>query len=1046
MKLVRTYISVLACLSTILLLSACGAGRRGFLPVSPASLSVTTEEALAELEALPVPNGVSAQLFGELRGALAAALKARGVSKFASSPPSGASNQISDFALIDNGDGTYSVSWHYRNVGDYDQSGTVSVSDITPIAMLYGQDAPNTGGNTLLEVVNGSGSGKIGVADITPIAMNFGVSCGSFILEASQQAAGIYAQVQVIPFSAAQGLGRKLFLVGISNTTYKYYRVRACDADGNQGAASNYVVMPDPPPPVAPEIASVSSAEGYVGDSMVMAAVVTGDEPLAYAWDFGGGATPNTSSEISPTVELGAAGDYPASLTVSNEAGEDVYAFTVSVYELSGRGDWWTYRHDPQLSGRTAAIGPTRPKQLWKNSIACATSSAVVDMFGRIGLAGSGWFFRLLNPDGSEDWSFSTEYDLKGTAAITENGSFLVGSSDGNLYCLRSGNGEIDWSFPAEPAYWMMTPAVAPDGTIAIFSFHMGNYGSFFIITPNGELVLQVPAAGATGNIAVGLDGNFYWATNNAICGYDTAGNQVLMHEFERKATDWIESLAVNQAGELVVQANYSICAYDTGGGMQWFVDAPSGYDFNNAAAIGANGEVYVFCHGSSSNMRCYDSSHSFAWQYPCANDTQCPPIVDGEGKVYFGDKQGNVVCLDASGAPRWNYTCTAGMENRASLSLTEDGVLLVPSTDNNLYAIGQGEPDPGMRGPWWTWGGNAKRNSRSQFMGPQTDHISNYYECDASLYNSSPIIGADGTVYVGTYGNSLYSLIPDLTDKNWSVNLGTRGAPRITQGPDGSIFAAAAPNFLGFDASGSVVFTKDCINGWRGCPMVDDLGRVFGTDDNGNLHGYGTDSSEMWSVLVDEEGNFGIALGDDGKLYYADNDGKAYSFDPASGSSEIVYSGAIPSFTYGIAIRDDGMLMATATVNLTCINPVTKSLEWWWTAPGNLNGLPAIAADGSCYIGCADGKLYKVNAAGAGSPFYDTLTGSGIGQCTIDAAGTVYFGAGENVFAVKSDGALLWQHAMPASAGVSGGPAIAPDGTMYVGAGNNFIYAFKDL
>lgn len=52
----------------------------------------------------------------------------------------------------------------------------------------------------------------------------------------------------------------------------------------------------------------------------------------SYSWDFGGGADPNTSTESSPTMTPLAAGDYSATLTVTNSYGSDVFGFTLAVH------------------------------------------------------------------------------------------------------------------------------------------------------------------------------------------------------------------------------------------------------------------------------------------------------------------------------------------------------------------------------------------------------------------------------------------------------------------------------------------------------------------------------------------------------------------------------------------------------------------------------------------------------------------------------------------------------------------------------------------
>ena len=84
---------------------------------------------------------------------------------------------------------------------------------------------------------------------------------------------------------------------------------------------------------LAPEIVSIFPTEGDAGAEVTFSADVRGSEPFTYAWDFGGGATPNASSDESPTVTLGDPGPpYSASLTVTNDFGEDTKDFDLTVH------------------------------------------------------------------------------------------------------------------------------------------------------------------------------------------------------------------------------------------------------------------------------------------------------------------------------------------------------------------------------------------------------------------------------------------------------------------------------------------------------------------------------------------------------------------------------------------------------------------------------------------------------------------------------------------------------------------------------------------
>jgi PKD repeat protein len=89
-----------------------------------------------------------------------------------------------------------------------------------------------------------------------------------------------------------------------------------------------------------PKISSVSPQSGYPGQRLQFSAAVSGSTPITFAWDFGGGAVPNTSVETNPEVVLGAAGNYEASLTITNSHGSDTFNFTLTLtlptYTASG--------------------------------------------------------------------------------------------------------------------------------------------------------------------------------------------------------------------------------------------------------------------------------------------------------------------------------------------------------------------------------------------------------------------------------------------------------------------------------------------------------------------------------------------------------------------------------------------------------------------------------------------------------------------------------------------------------------------------------------
>ncbi len=84
---------------------------------------------------------------------------------------------------------------------------------------------------------------------------------------------------------------------------------------------------------VLPKINSIDNAYLWLGIDKTINSYVVGSGNITYNWNFGGGATPNTSTLPSPTITPGAAGHYNASLTITSEYGTDYKAFPLDIVE-----------------------------------------------------------------------------------------------------------------------------------------------------------------------------------------------------------------------------------------------------------------------------------------------------------------------------------------------------------------------------------------------------------------------------------------------------------------------------------------------------------------------------------------------------------------------------------------------------------------------------------------------------------------------------------------------------------------------------------------
>jgi len=371
-KTVFRLVQMSVVLAIALALTTCGGGKKavvqGLSPgssqdnkTSPEGLdcrvdtAISLDQTLAELEGMECPEGVDEELWVELKDALKEALQTELTESRPGSParllaspeeqdghsmlcpykwvsiaPMGEANRVTDLAIVDNGDGTFTLSWHYRNLGDYDQNGTVGIEDITPLAQHFGEDtAPEN------EWIDGDLDGRVHISDITPIAINFAVEVAHYTVEGAPDEAGPFEPISEISQDAGSGEGRLEYSAVIESPAALWHRVVPYDSEGTPGEPSNAVLRPSN----EPVIYEVSPTEGYQHEEYAFSAVVTGVEPLEYAWDFGGGASPDTSSESSPTVTLADAGEYAASLIVANAYGQASFPFTLTVSER----DMWVH-------------------------------------------------------------------------------------------------------------------------------------------------------------------------------------------------------------------------------------------------------------------------------------------------------------------------------------------------------------------------------------------------------------------------------------------------------------------------------------------------------------------------------------------------------------------------------------------------------------------------------------------------------------------------------------------------------------------------------
>jgi len=329
--------------------------------------------------------------------------------------------------------------------------------------------------------------------------------------------------------------------------------------------------------------------------------------------------------------------------------------------------------------------------------------------------------------------------------------------------------------------------------------------------------------------------------------------------------------------------------------------------------------------------------------------------------------------------------------------------------------------------------------------IGPQMATLKWVFEGAEDEIRSNPVIGADGTVYVGSDDYNLYALNPDGTLK-WKLaperTADVVGSPAIAA--DGTLYVM----FLTLSAVNpdstmkweSEVYQNSSCTG----AAIGSDGTIYVVNGSNRLVAVDPDGSEKWSKMIYGAPQGSPLIGSDGTVYAASYSGTLRAFSPVDGTQkwEYIVSGA-NCYSQGAAIAEDGTIYVGGRDKLDAVNP-DGTRKWACDLENMVEGGPAIGPDGTIYALAR--ALCAVAPDGTVKWKYEVDYGSFMETSpAIDADGTIYVGSsGGSVYAVNPDGTLKWEYEV-ASGYKMFSPTIGPDGTLYIACQDDCLYAFQD-
>ena len=809
-------------------------------------------------------------------------------------------------------------------------------------------------------------------------------------------------------------------------------------------------------------------------------------------WAFNTGGSINSSPAIGEngTIYV-SSGDY--NLYAINPDGSQKWGFTASAIISSSPAigvDGTIYIISNNLY--LYAINPADGSQKWASNIGVATSFVSLPAIGADGTiyVGAGDYnLYAINPaNGSQKWAFTVTGMYKcAVEAIGADGTLYV-NSGGGLYALSQricctvtpsagANGSINpntpqavasgysITFTATPNIGYQVDSWSVDGQVVQtggWTYNLSNVTAnhSVLVTFKSIAYTVTPSAGANGSISpntpqtvnYGSSITFTatpntgyavanWAVDNAPV--QTGGTQFTLSNVTTNHTVRVTFKTATYTVTPSAGANGSISpntvqTVDYGGSLTFTATPNTGYHILNWSVDGSLAQT----GGTSFTLSNITANHTVLVTFSInpytvtpssgANGTISPSTPQ---TVNYGDN------LTFTATPGFQYAVDQWYLDGTSVQTGGTTYTLNNISANHIVVV-TFRPGPG---DWWMFHHDIQHTGRSPFTGPSTPILKWTSTTGANIYSSSPAMGGDGTIYIGSYDDKLYAINPDDGWQKWVLTTGgwIDSSPAI--GADGTIYIGSNDgNLYAMDmATGIKKWTFDTGGPIDTSPTIGPDGTIYIGSGDEYLYAVNPNGSQKWNFFTKFAIYSSPAIGADGTIYFGDDGFKLRALNPANGS-EIWAFTATAEIRSSPAIGSDGTIyVGSDDGKLYAINPFNGTKRWEFDTGGWIDSSPAIGSDGTIYFGSKwDGKVYALNPMDGTKKWAFTTGGWIDSSPAIGSDGTIYIGSWDNkLYAVNpTDGTKKWAYSTGAS--IISSPAIGAGGTIYIGSEDGKLYA----
>ena len=326
------------------------------------------------------------------------------------------------------------------------------------------------------------------------------------------------------------------------------------------------------------------------------------------------------------------------------------------------------------------------------------------------------------NPDGLEKWRFYFTGWLDDTPVIDRNGTIYCKGAydylDRYIFSIYP-NGTEKWKFKVGGLILGSSPAIAEDGTI-----YIGSWDDYlYAINPDGTLKWRFNAGGTIASSpAIAEDGTIYFGNfDKGVYAINPDGTEKWFYD---TGGDVLSDPAIGDDGTIYVGCwdNYLYALYPNGT-LRWRFQ--TGHYIKGPASIAADGTIYV---GSWDDYlyAIFPNNGTMKWRYRVAYGTETNPSIASDGTIYVGGWE-RLWAIYPNGTLRWEFDLGSDRHiHMSSPAISADGIIYV--------------------------GTNIGETAGGEIIAVNPDGTERWRKRIAYEWvDSSPSIGEDGTVYIGS-------------------------------------------------------------------------------------------------------------------------------------------------------------------------------------------------------------------------------------------------------------------------------------------------------